>query len=397
MNRRQLLIGSGLMAGASVWARAVRAQSSAGQPPQVFVLLFLRGALDGLGAVPLVDAQLGRLRPGIALPPKRPLSLDAGLGLHPALAPLLPLYKEKSLLLLHQAGSPDPTRSHFDAQDYAEAGAPGDKTAEGVLTRVLAMLPRQERGLRAVALEPTLPRSMAGSPEALAFDSLRDLGASAARTTAHGTFESMYAGALDEALRGAGREAFEALRSFDQRVKRAPNNAEDYPKGPLGRHLADIAQLVRADVGLAVAATESGGFDTHVNQGQEEGVLARRLTELGGCLAAFARDLGPAMERVTLLAMTEFGRTVKENGSGGTDHGHGSVMFLLGGGVRGGRVIGAPRSLAEADLFEGRDLPVKTDFRAVLGETFHQLWGVDDRSLFPGFTRSSALGLFRRA
>lgn len=359
-----------------------------GASKKTLVLVLQRGAADGLSMVPPIgDPKYAALRPTIAVPPKDAKPLSGPFALHPGLAALLPAWSKGALAIVHAAGSPDPTRSHFDAQDYLETGTPGYKsTDEGFLARALGGEPRGS--LRAVAVAPSLPRVLHGDPDALAFGSLEALDVPG---KSKGTFEAMYQGALDAALRGAGEEAFAAI----ERLKHAkvaslePANGAKYPEGIVGKRLRQVAQLIRSEVGVEVAVVDTGGWDTHVNQAPQ---LDKRLAELGDALAAFATDLGPSLKDTCLVTATEFGRTVKENGSGGTDHGHGSVMLVLGGGVKGRRVIGPWKGLD--DLWEGRDLPVTTDHRSVFSEILRAHLGLADPSAaFPGFTPSK-VGLF---
>jgi uncharacterized protein (DUF1501 family) len=381
---------------------------------KVLVAVFQRGAMDGLMAVtPLVDeAALRRLRPRLFMSAARAaseegrlLALDGGYGLHPALAPLLPLLADGRCAVVHGVGSPDPTRSHFDAQDYMETATPGRKgTASGWLNRVAGELgheaaPAAGSPFRAVALTPAVPRSLQGGAPALAVTDLASFGVRApvGGPAAGETFESLYAGSAQELLRETGREAFTAV----ELLRRAgvsgyrPTPGARYPRSPLGDALRQVAFLVKADLGLEVAFTESGGWDTHVQQGTAAGSFARRAGDLAAAIAAFWTDLGPYQDDVVLLTMTEFGRTVRENGSGGTDHGHGSCLFVLGNRVAGGRVHGSLPRLAESALHEGRDLPVTTDFRAVFAEVAARHLGVaDDATLFPGWS-GERLPLFR--
>lgn len=369
------------------------------KPAKTLVVVFLRGGVDGLSMVPPVaDPRLVSLRPSLRLLPPdsddddAALALDATFGLHPALAPLLPLYTGKRLAVIHAVGQPSPSRSHFDAQDFLESGTPGRKAHEGWLNRALGLLPASDKPLRAVAVQTRLPMSLIGPANALAFGALKDFRLGGSGTS----FEAMYAHAVDQALRGAGQDAFDTIAALDgqQLAKQPPRNDARYPNGALGKRLQDVARLIHADVGLEVCATEAGGFDTHLAQGAGKGQLATRLTELGSALAAFAQDLGPKLDDVCVVTVTEFGRTVRENGSRGTDHGTASAMFVLGGRVKGGRVLADWPGLA--DLHEGRDLKATTDVRAVLAEILaRHLELRDPAAAFPGLTwKSPQTGLF---
>jgi uncharacterized protein (DUF1501 family) len=379
-------------------ARAA-AQTTRGK--RTLVLVFLRGGADGLSFVPPVgDPAYYAARPTLALP--RPgadggaLKLDATFGLHPALSSLLPLWQSGSLAVVQSAGLQGATRSHFDAQDFCETGTPGLKTTQdGFLNRSLQQLPEPGAGaFRAVALQGTLPRSLQGAAQAVAVEGLSSFHLSGKGGLDN--FEALYAGAVDQALRSTGQEAFEALRAAAsaELSKSPPQNGAVYAKTPLARRLQDTARLVRAGVGLEVVATEMGGWDTHVGEGNATGQLANRLRELAEALAAFAQDLGPKLDDVTVVVMTEFGRTVRENGNRGTDHGTASVMFALGGGVHGGRVYGNWRGLDGPGLFENRDLAITIDVRSVLSEALRATLAPPNLgNVFPGFA-GQRVGVF---
>ena len=370
---------------------------------KTLVVVFQRGACDGLNTVvPYGEAWYRQLRPTIAIPAPRggdkdaALDLDGHFGLHPALAPLLPAFQDGSLAAVHAVGSPDTTRSHFDAQDFMESGTPGVKSTEdGWMNRHMQCTP--EAGatpFRAVALTPTLPRSLAGRAPAVAMASIGqfDLRPAAGATVARG-FEDMYAGAVRDVLHGTGQETFEAIAFLKKTdpARYAPAPGVVYPRGRYGDSLKQIAQLIKADVGVEMAFTEVGGWDHHAAEGGVQGQLAVRLREFGQTLAAFQRDLGERMQDVVLVTLTEFGRTVRENGNRGTDHGHASVSFVLGGGVRGGRVHGRWPGLSPDRLYEGRDLAITTDFRDLLGEVLARHMGAQDLGkVFPGYEPSSA-------
>jgi len=385
----------------------VRAAAAAQARGKVLVAVFQRGAVDGLAMVPPHgDPGYAGARPSIGLKaprrgaPERAVDLDGFFALHPALAPLLPLWQDHALAVVHACGSPDATRSHFDAQDYMETGTPGVKsTADGWLARAVRARPAQASPFRAVALGPALPRALQGVVGAISIASLDrfDVRAAGGDGGARRGFESLYAQGVRDLLRGTGRETFEAVRMLERAdAARIPAaNGADYPRSPFGAALRQIAQLVRADVGLEVAFADSQGWDTHVGQGAEQGQLALRLGDLAAGLAAFARDLGSRLADVVVLTMSEFGRTVAENGNRGTDHGHATAMLVLGGGVRGGRVHGRWPGLLSHQRFEGRDLAVTTDFRALFAEVAAHHLGVQAAPLFPGFTPTARpLGLF---
>jgi uncharacterized protein (DUF1501 family) len=376
-------------------SRAVFAKDAPGERKKILIAIFQRGAVDGLNVVvPHGEAAYYSLRPSIAIPrPDRTdrsaIDLDGHFGLHPSLRSLKPLWDQRQLAIVEAVGSPDPTRSHFDAQDYMESGTPGLKaTADGWLNRAL-LHESHASPMRAVSLTPDLPRALRGKNEALAIESINDFQVKDARLAT--TFESMYGTSADAVLNGTGRETFEAIKIMQsiQKTPYAPANDARYPGGRLGQSLQQIARLIKADVGLEVAFTDVGGWDTHVNEVGPQphtGQLANLLRDFGDALAAFSQDMGDRMADTTVVTMSEFGRTVKENGNRGTDHGHANVMFVLGGNVRGGAVYGNWPGLEREQLYEGRDLNVTTDFRAVLAELVtKQMGNREIGSVFPGF------------
>jgi uncharacterized protein (DUF1501 family) len=380
--------------------RAIAATPAAGK--KQLVVLFQRGAADGLNiVVPFAEPNYYRLRPTIAIPqPKRgnpgeaAIDLDGYFGLHPGLAPLAPLFHDNQLAIVHAAGSPDPTRSHFDAQDYMESGTPGVKaTEDGWLDRAIGTIPEQNASpFRAVAMGPNLPRMLQGSTGAIALPDLRQFKvqpqSAAMASMAQGGFEAMYAQSVDHALHGTGAETFEAidmLKKIDM-AKFPPENGADYPKSPLGQRLQQIGVMLKAEIGAEVLFVDCGGWDNHVNEGGAQGQLANLLKDLGQSLAAFHQDMGDRMGNVVVVTMSEFGRTAKENGNRGTDHGHANCMFVMGGDVKGGHVYGKWPGLEEHQLNEGRDLALTTDFRSVVGEILVKHLGVKDLApVFPGF------------
>lgn len=383
----------------------VRTAAAAEAKGKVLVAVFQRGAVDGLSMVmPHGDAGYAGARPSIALKAPKPgesdraLDLDGFFAFHPALAPLTPLWENRSLAVVHACGSPDSTRSHFDAQDYMETGTPGVKsTPDGWLARAVKTRPAKAAPFRAVALGPALPRALQGDVRAISMPSIDrfDVRAAADDGATKRGFESLYAQGVRDLLHGTGRETFEAVKMLRSANASSipPGNGAEYPRGPFGEAMRQIAQLIKANVGLEVAFADMQGWDTHVGQGAEQGQLALRLREFGGALAAFARDLGDRMADVVVLTMSEFGRTVAENGNRGTDHGHATAMLVLGGPVRGGRVYGRWPGLARPQLFEGRDLAVTTDFRALFSEVAGRHLGVPAAPLFPGFTATQPLGV----
>jgi len=372
-----------------------------GSAKRQLVVLFQRGAADGLNiVVPFGEPNYYRMRPTIAIPQPRSgqsdaaLDLDGFFGLHPSLAPLAPLFQKNELAIVHAAGSPDPTRSHFDAQDFMESGTPGVKsTDDGWLNRALATVPEENASpFRAVAMGPNLPRMLRGSAPAIALPDVKQFKVMAqtpgAGQIAEGGFEAMYAQTVDHALRGTGTETFEAidmLRKADP-SKYKPENGANYGNSRLGQSLQQIGQLLKANIGTEVLFVDCGGWDNHVNEGGVQGQLANLLKDLGQGMAAFRQDMGDRMESVVFVTMSEFGRTAKENGNRGTDHGHANCMFVMGGAIKGGQVYGRWPGLNEGQLNEGRDLALATDFRSVLGEVLQKHIGVRDLApVFPGF------------
>src|SRR5271166_3540734 len=361
------------------------------------VVIFQRGAADGLNiVVPHAEPSYYSMRPSINIPRNQVIDLDGFFGLHPSLASFKPLWDQGHLAIVHAAGSPDTTRSHFDAQDYMESGTPGVKsTIDGWLNRTL----QTERvsansPFQAVALGASLPRILSGKASAVAVSNVNSFGIAGGNPAAAplgNTFEAMYAQSVDAVLHGTGNETFEAvkmLKSTDpQHYTPAPG--ANYPKGRFGEALRQTAQLIKANLGVQVAFTDIGGWDHHVNEGAVEGQLGNVLRDFSQSIAAFWIDLGPLAEDTVIVTMSEFGRTARENGNRGTDHGHANVMFVLGGPVRGGRVYGRWPGLDPSQLNEGRDLALTMDFRRVLGEAVARHLGNNNlNAVFPGFDNS---------
>jgi uncharacterized protein (DUF1501 family) len=397
----------GMAALPSFLQRAVA--STTGPAKKKMVVLFQRGAMDGLNVVvPFGEPNYYRMRPTIAIPePKRSgadaaLDLDGFFGLHPSLQPILPLFRSGQLAIVHAVGSPDPTRSHFDAQDYMESGTPGQKaTDNGWLNRALQNMPEEKPSpFRAVAFGPYLPRTLQGSAPAVAIADLKQFKMYGPQQTVEGGFEAMYAQTVDHAMRGVGNETFEAI---DQLKKinpdsYQPENGAQYPKSRFAQSLQEIAELFKADLGLEVAFLDSGGWDNHVNEGGVQGQLSNLLKDLGQGIAAFHQDMGDRMGDVVFVSMSEFGRTAHENGNRGTDHGHANCMLVMGGNLQGGRVYTKWPGLNEDQLNQGRDLAVTTDYRSVLGEIISKHLGDTTlASVFPGFSNDPRqhLGILR--
>lgn len=392
----------------SFLARTAFAQGRSARA-KMLIAIFQRGAVDGLNViVPFGEGEYYRARPSIAI--GRPNSgdnaavdLDGFFGFNPRLQPLKPLWDRRELAIVHACGSPDSTRSHFDAQDYMETGTPGVKsTSDGWLNRYLQA--RRLEGatpFRAVSLTSQLPRMLQGTAPALAVSQIQQFGIRAGQASdiVGASFEAEYAAAADHVLNGTGREAFDAIKMLKvaDPSKYQPENGADYPRTPFGQALKQIAQLTKADVGLEVAFADVGGWDTHVNQGASQGQLAGRLDDFSRSIGALVADFGDRLGDTVILTMSEFGRAVNENGNRGTDHGHGNAMMVIGGGVRGGHVYGKWPGLATDRRYDGRDLAVTTDFRDVFGEIVVRHLGVNDpKAIFPGYAISPAKfpGLF---
>jgi uncharacterized protein (DUF1501 family) len=366
---------------------------------KVLVVVFQRGGMDGLNVVvPFKDRAYYALRPSIAVAEpaageERALDLDGFYALHPALATLKNIYDKGQLAIIHAAGSPDNTRSHFDAQDYMEVGTPGIKsTPDGWLNRCLNGRPISDSPFRGVAVSPQTPRIMSGTAPALTISSieefrLRNAGVAPA-------LQRLYANSADPLFRRGGDSLFDAMARLRAVEAKIPPSTASYPAGKFAVGLKQIARLIKADVGLEIAFSEIEGWDTHVAEGGATGQLANRLRELGDGLAAFYQDLGDRMEDVVLVTLSEFGRTAQENGNRGTDHGHANVMFVIGPRVRGGKVYGRWPGLAPEVLYEGRDLDLTTDYRSVCSEILARHMGQRDvTKIFPGFRASSPMGL----
>ena len=373
---------------------------------KVLIAIFQRGAVDGLNMViPFGERDYYSARPSLAI--ARPggentaVDLDGFFGLHPRMQVLKPFWDEGHMAIVHACGSHDETRSHFDAQDYMESATPGVKsTPDGWLNRYLHAKEHQKATpFRAVALAQQLPRALQGTAPALAMGQIGQFGIRAGQSTdmVQSAFEAEYAAAANSVLHSTAREAFDAVKMLKTAdpLKYTPENGAEYPRSPFGDALKQIAQLVKADVGLEIAFAESGNWDHHANEGAAVGILANRLDDLSRGIAALVRDLGNRMADVVVMTMSEFGRAVQENGARGTDHGHGNAMMILGGGVRGKKVYGKWPGLAREQRYEGRDLAITTDFRSVFNEVVRSHLGLKNTSrVFPGYADRSSLGLF---
>jgi uncharacterized protein (DUF1501 family) len=369
---------------------------------KVLVTIFQRGAVDGLNmVVPYGESAYYDLRRSIAI--RKPneaegaIDLDGFFGLNPGMTALAPFWESKQLAFIHSSGSPDNTRSHFDAQDYMESGTPGYKgTRDGWLNRaVQTAASKSDSPFRAVSMTQSMPRSLYGKAPSVAMTNLSDFTIKAGLYTADlkGGFEGIYQQNVKDTLGETGKDTFEAVNFLKSAnpAQYKPENGAVYPPSQLGRSMQQIAQLIKAGVGLEVAFAELGGWDTHTNQSlgnaPGRGQLANLLRDFSNSIAAFATDLGKRMDDVVVLTMSEFGRTARENGSRGTDHGHGNAILVLGNSVRGGKVYGEWKGLKPDQLNEGRDLAVTTDFRDVFAEVASKHLGSRDLgTLFPKYT-----------
>ena len=468
--RNGALAAIGTAAFPSFLTRAAYGAADPGTRTKRLVVIFQRGAADGLNiVVPHAEPAYYAMRPTINIPQQSVLDLDGFFGLHPSMASFKPLWDQKHLAIVHASGSPDPTRSHFDAQDFMESGTPGLKTTDdGWLNRALGELPMsagkngcpanpttlssnsttlssrasaqpgspdspglagwggKERSdqarvegpcasenisgvpggpgvgplgsvsaFRAIALGPSLPRILTGREPAVAINNLNDFsvgGNNPKIQPISNTFEAMYSSSVDTVLHGTGRETFDEVKMLKTAdpSKYTPAAGANYPKGRFGDSLRQLAQLIKANVGVQVAFADIGGWDHHVNEGSTQGQIANVTGDFSQSIAAFWTDLGDLGEDTVVVTMSEFGRTARENGNRGTDHGHANVMFVLGGPVQGGRVYGRWPGLDQSQLYEGRDLAITTDFRTVLSEVVSRYLGNKDlKGVFPGFETPS--------
>ncbi len=415
-NRRVFLRNAGLAIGLGMAPGWVVRAAQGNQRRKVLISILQRGAADGLNiVVPFFEKRYYQLRPSIAIAPPQgiqapavpnstqsillssglvsqnnnlSIDLDGRFALHPQLQALKPLWDMRQLAIVHAAGSPDSSRSHFDAQDFMESGMASAKTTDGWLNRALPVASTASP-LSAVALSTDLPLSLRGNHPAVAVNDLTKF--QVKNPEAAAIFENMYAAATDGTLKEQGRDTFEAARMIDAILKQPyqPVAGAQYV-GDFGRKMRQLAQLIKANVGVEVAFADMNGWDTHTN---EQITLQQLLNEMGSSLAAFSRDMGSMMSDIVVVTMTEFGRTAAESGNQGTDHGHGSAMLLLGGAVAGGQVYGKWPGMEPEQLFEGRDLAVTTDFRNVLGELVRDHLGGRPEAAFPGFSFGTPMGL----
>jgi len=381
------------------------------QRKKILVCIFQRGAMDGLMAVtPFTDQYLKNARPTLFMSAakagnnKSLIDLDGRFGLHPSMNAFEELFREKRLAIVHGIGSPNTTRSHFDAQDYMESGTPFKKgTASGWLNRAVGLLGHEAATpFQAVSLTSALPRALYGDNPSVAISNLQDFsiqmrGNPGGANMAARSFEDLYDQTSSGLLKETGKESFEAIKMLQKIDTKnyKPANGAIYPVSALGNSLKQIAQLIKMGVGLEVAFAESGGWDTHFNQGTDTGIFARNVNDLSSSITAFWTDMGTLQDDVTVMTMTEFGRTVKQNGTGGTDHGRASCNFILGNDVKGGLVHGSVNPLSVENLEDGRDLAVTTDFRSVFSEVADRHLKLnDDKILFPDW-KGEKIGVMR--
>lgn len=412
MNRRFFLKSGGIalasvgvsLSAPSFLERVVMGREAlAGGRRKVLIAIFQRGAVDGLNmVVPFGEPDYYNARPSIAIPKpdggsESAINLDGFFALHPSMQSFKPLWDSKRLAIVHASGSPDNSRSHFDAQDYMESATPGVKsTPDGWLNRYLQTRKApQNSSFRAVAMTREMPRALMGLAPSVAMANLSDFTIRAGKSSAtlQTTFEEIYSQQNKDVLGKTGRETFEAVNNLKNAhpAKYKPENGAVYPTNPFGNSLKQIAQLIKSDIGLEIAFTDMGQWDTHVNQGNSRGQLANLLQTFSSGIAALYQDLGQRMDDVVILTMSEFGRTVRENGNRGTDHGHANAMFVMGNAVLGGKVYGRWPGLRSDQLFEGRDLALTTDFRDVFAEISSRHLGATDlKSVFPGYSISES-------
>ena len=388
---------------------------------QKLIVVLLRGGIDGLNVVaPYGDNRYKQIRPTIAMSRSSGLlDLDGYWGMHPSLAPLSPLWANHSLAFVHACGSPDKTRSHFDAQDYMESGVPGQKaTSTGWMNRLVGQLPSKNSALQAISIGPVLPRIFAGPSSIATIAKSGNSGGkgggkagkrmgrhmqSQANGNVPSVFTAMYGGRNDDMSK-----AFASGKSARSKVDAIMTEAAAEPQEDMAAMTKEqiianrgaltpksspefgkqLATLFTKDPTVQVAFIDFGGWDTHVREGAEQGQLANLLQPLAGGLADLVRGLGAVYNNTTIVVMSEFGRTARENGNGGTDHGHGNAMWLMGGGVPGGKVYGRFGGLADNQLNEARDLPTSTDFRAVISSVVSSRLGLSAKQMavvFPGY------------
>jgi uncharacterized protein (DUF1501 family) len=387
--RRRVLAGAGAVGVAALGSQLVTARVAFADPAstnRTLVVVFMRGGMDGLSVlVPADDVNLRRARPTIAVPASALLPADSRFGLHPALAPLHPFWLAGKMAAVHAVASPDLSRSHFQAQECVERGTAANSVHSGWLDRALTQM-GPGTTFRAIAEGDGMPRSLVGTEPKLVLDGIEGFALSGwdgVRDKTMAALKALYTG-FDHPAATQALTTVAALASARTIADAPYQPAAEYPGGSFAKRLKDVARLIKAKIGLRVAVLDLGGWDMHTGLGQVDGgEMRNQLSDLGAALAAFATDLGPALDDVTMVTMTEFGRRVAENGNAGTDHGHGQVMLLLGGGLDGGKVHGKWPGLAPAALASG-DLAGVNDYRSVLAEVLTGQFGVGDaKQVFP--------------
>jgi uncharacterized protein (DUF1501 family) len=404
-----------------------QARTMAPDKNPVLVVIYLRGGQDQLNTIiPYNDSRYYEIRPTVGIPQERVIPLDDQWAFHPAMAPLKPFYDDGSFAAVINSGSPHPTRSHFDAQDFMEYAAPGDRTIrDGWLNRYLTATAPDERmmdymqpELRACAMQELLPRSMRGSYPIVAvpnnldqlqsvldlFEGFYGSGSEEDAASALRRATNIRKGVEADPVMASGRETINGLRRLHELLYGEGQENEvaelgafqEYPGGYFADRLSKIAKLIRAGVGMELAATDINGWDHHIGMGSVDGALHRMLAFLSEGLAAFMKDLGPDLQRTCIVVCTEFGRVAKENGNDGSDHGHGGPMWVMGGGVRGGKIYGKWTGLQESVLYQKRDQPVTTDFRQIFNEVLVKHMKFEPKpDFFPNYQMPAGeLGLF---
>jgi uncharacterized protein (DUF1501 family) len=350
------------------------------------VVVFLRGGADGLNmVVPMEDDDYYKARPTISISKKNVLQLDSMFGLNPELAPLHSLYEEGALAIVHQAGCEDDSRSHFVAQDSIEQGG---AAASGWLGRYLRYAPKLKGGpLSAIALGKTRPTCLWGAPSSLTMESFDTFDVGDTPKTFLPELAKLYALETNN-LGAAGADALSAMDKIDElrTQEYSPSGGAAYPEGNFGDGLRQVAQLVKARVGLEAVSLDLNGWDSHF---AASALMNPLMSQLGQGLAAFRKDLGKNMENVTVAVMSEFGRRVYQNVSFGTDHGRGGVMFMLGNNIQGGRVLHKWNGLKTENLDGPGDLNVEFNYRDVLAPVLQRNGGVESLdTIFPDFSVS---------
>ena len=406
LSRREFLArttAAAVVMSAPAWLPQVAYAQTEDTTRDIIVSIFLRGGADGLTLVPpYAENAYYALRPTIAIPrpdsasPNKALDLNGFFGLAPAMGSLLPAYQAGQLLIVHAAGSTDPTRSHFDAQAFMEVGVPGARDIEtGWLGRHLASKPpmKPTAALRALAFNYGLPLMLAGGPDTLPIPDPSNFGlsgSSSTRTQRLTWLGTSFAGQPDPIKSSAAntQRTITELSAINISGYQ-PAGGAVYPTSSFGTALRSTAALIRADVGVEAVQIDVSGWDTHSAQGPLTGGMATTMRTLADAIAAFHVDISGAsrLGRLTLVVMSEFGRKGQENGSQGTDHGHGNVMFVMGGSVAGGQVMTQWPGLSAAQLYQGQDLQVTIDYRDILSEIVSRRLGNTQLDVvFPGYT-----------